>query len=41
MRVLLVEDEPKLASVIEQGLAQESFAVDVVRDGEEGLDRIR
>lgn len=41
MRLLLVEDEPKLASFVEQGFAQESFAVDVARDGEEAIDRVR
>ncbi len=41
MRLLLVEDEPKLASFVEQGFAQESFAVDVARDGEEALERVR
>lgn len=41
MRLLLVEDEPKLASFVEQGFAQESFAIDVARDGEEALDRVR
>jgi DNA-binding response OmpR family regulator len=41
MRLLLVEDEPKLANFVEQGFAQESFAVDVARDGEEALDRVR
>ena len=41
MRVLVVEDEPKLASYIQKGLAEESFTVDVARDGEEGLERAR
>lgn len=39
MRVLLVEDELKLAQVIEKGLADESFAVETVRDGEQALAR--
>ena len=38
MRLLLVEDEPKVASFISRGLAAESFAVDVVNDGGSGLD---
>lgn len=41
MRVLVVEDEPKLASYIQKGLTEESFTVDVARDGEEGLERAR
>ena len=41
MRVLLVEDESKLAHVIEKGLAEESFAVETVCDGEQALARAR
>lgn len=41
MRVLLVEDESKLAHVIEKGLEEESFAVETVRDGEQALKRAR
>lgn len=41
MRVLLVEDEPKLASVIEKGLADEAFVVETVPDGEKALGRAR
>lgn len=37
MRVLVVEDEPKIARAIKRGLEQESFAVDVCSDGDEGL----
>src|SRR5262249_47578818 len=36
MRILLVEDEHKIANAIKRGLEQESFAVDVVYDGDEG-----
>lgn len=36
MRVLLVEDEHRLASVIKKGLEEEGFAVDAAYDGEEG-----
>ncbi|APG28527.1 DNA-binding response regulator [Syntrophotalea acetylenivorans] len=38
MRVLVVEDEKKVASFIKRGLEEESFSVDVAYDGEEGLD---
>lgn len=41
MRVLLVEDEPKLARFVQKGLTEEAFAVDVARDGEEALERAR
>jgi len=38
MRILVVEDEHKIANSIKKGLEQEIFAVDVVYDGEEGYD---
>jgi heavy metal response regulator len=38
MRVLVVEDEKKVASFIKRGLEEESFSVDVAYDGEEGLE---
>ncbi len=37
MRVLVVEDERKVASFIRQGLGEEGYAVDVASNGEEGL----
>ena len=39
MHVLVVEDEPKLATFIQQGLVEESFVVDVVASGEAALER--
>lgn len=36
MRILIVEDEKKVAAFIRRGLEQESYAVDVVHDGVEG-----
>ena len=36
MRILLVEDEKKMASFIERGLKEEGYAVDVCYDGEKG-----
>ena len=36
MRILVVEDERKVARFIERGLKEERFAVDVAPDGEEG-----
>lgn len=38
MRILLVEDDPKIASFIVKGLKAEGFAVDHAEDGERGLD---
>jgi heavy metal response regulator len=37
MRILVVEDERKVASFIRRGLTEEAHAVDVARDGEEAL----
>jgi len=37
MRILVVEDEKKVASFIKRGLEEENFVVDVAYDGEEGL----
>jgi len=38
MRLLIVEDEPGVASFLEQGLKESGYAVDVARDGLEGLE---
>ena len=37
MRILLVEDEIKMASFIERGLKEENYVVDVANDGEKAL----
>ncbi len=37
MRILIVEDEKKVAAFIKKGLEEETYAVDVAHDGEEGL----
>jgi two-component system OmpR family response regulator len=37
MRILLVEDDAKIASFIQKGLKAEGYAVDHARDGETGL----
>ncbi len=37
MRLLLVEDEPKLGDYLKQGLTESGFVVDLARDGLEGL----
>ena len=36
MRLLVVEDEPKLAAYLEKGLTENGYVVDVVRNGIEG-----
>jgi two-component system OmpR family response regulator len=41
VRILVVEDHPRLAAAIKRGLQAEGFAVDVASDGEDGLWRAR
>jgi len=41
MRILVVEDEAKVASFIRRALEEESYAVDVCGDGAQGLDLAR
>jgi DNA-binding response OmpR family regulator len=38
MRVLVIEDEEKMADVLKRGLEEESFEVDVASDGNRGLE---
>jgi heavy metal response regulator len=38
MRILLVEDEPKVSGFVQRGLVAERYAVDVCPDGREGLE---
>ncbi|HUK17810.1 MAG TPA: response regulator transcription factor [Bryobacteraceae bacterium] len=37
MRILLVEDEARMAGIIAKGLREQSYAVDIARDGEQAL----
>ena len=37
MRILVIEDEPKVARTLVKGLEADHFAVDMAGDGEEGL----
>lgn len=37
MRILVIEDEPKIAGALKAGLSQEKYAVDVEHDSESGL----
>lgn len=41
MRILVIEDEPKVARFVERGLKQQAYAVDVAENGEEGLQMAR
>src|SRR5512142_3554711 len=41
MRVLVVEDERRLAAAVRRGLQAEGFAVDLAHDGEDGLHAAR
>jgi len=41
MRILLVEDEPKVAQVVQSELAEQQFASDVAVDGATAMHRIR
>lgn len=38
MKILIIEDEHKIANSIKKGLEQEAYVVDVAYDGEEGYD---
>lgn len=38
MKILIIEDEHKIANSIKRGLEQEAYTVDVAYDGEEGFD---
>ena len=38
MRILIVEDEKKVANFIKKGLQQEGYAADIAQDGEEALE---
>src|SRR5688572_8487465 len=37
VRILVVEDEERLASVLAKGLGEHGYAVDTAHDGEDGL----
>jgi DNA-binding response OmpR family regulator len=39
MRILVIEDEKKVARFLEQGLKEEKYTVDVALDGEEGVSK--
>jgi heavy metal response regulator len=37
MRILVIEDQPKIASFVKRGLKEEGYSIDIAGDGEEGL----
>src|SRR4051794_37833008 len=39
-RLLVVEDEPRMAALLARGLREEGYAVDTVGDGRNALDRL-
>ena len=41
MRLLVVEDEARLAAALQRGLQAEGFAVDISGDGQDGLEMAR
>lgn len=41
MRILVIEDEPKIAQAVKKGLELSGYAVDAVNDGESGLSYAR
>ena len=41
MRVLVVEDEPRMARLIRQGLEEDAYAVDVIGNGADALDWVQ
>ena len=39
MRILIVEDDPKLGALLREGLGEEGFEIEWVKTGEEGVAR--
>jgi len=39
MKLLVIEDEKKIANLLQKGLKEQGYAVDVSHDGNEGLDK--
>ncbi len=40
MKLLVIEDDPKTAALMQKGLTAEGFNVEVSRDGEDGLEQV-
>ncbi len=41
MKILVIEDEAKVANFLKKGLQQSGYEIDIAADGEEGYDKIR
>ena len=41
MKILVIEDESKVANFVKKGLEQSGFEVDIAADSEEGFDKFR
>ncbi len=41
MKILIIEDEAKVANLLKKGLQQSGYESDIAADGEEGYDKIR
>ena len=41
MKILIIEDEHKIARLIKEGLEEQTFAIDICHDGDEGLGAAR
>ncbi len=41
MKILVIEDEAKVANFLKKGLQQSGYEIDIASDGEEGYDKIR
>lgn len=39
MKILVIEDEKKIANLLQKGLREQGYAVDISHDGNEGLER--
>jgi two-component system alkaline phosphatase synthesis response regulator PhoP len=40
-RILVVDDEPDFAGIVQQNLEKEGFEVEVAYDGDEGLEKVK
>ncbi len=40
MQILIIEDETKIAHILRQGLMEDSYSVDLAKDGEEGWEKV-
>ena len=40
-RILVVDDEPDFAGIVQQNLEKEGFEVEVAYDGEEGIEKVQ